>query len=187
LYSSVLSCFILERVRRNAPAFGELRMKIPAILWFIMGVGLLLLPRLTPPQIEIEWVTGSEYNTVGFNIYRAEQAEGPLIQINERLIVAEGDAVSGSQYRFVDQNVVAGQSYYYVLEDIEFSGSAQRHEAIIGQAANTRQWSLPLAVMSLLAGAGLLALEWRAAPRAAIPGQDDEKMDTSEYERNGKQ
>jgi hypothetical protein len=134
-------------------------MRLPAFLWLALGAALLGLTWLLPPEIEIEWVTGSEYETVGFNIYRADALDGPFTQLNAALIAAEGTVTSGSQYRFVDRYVNAGQIYYYVLEDIEFTGRRERHEPIIGQAANIRWWSWPLALVSFLLGIGLLLLD----------------------------
>ena len=131
-------------------------MKVTAVLWLVMAAGLLFLPSLTPPQIEIEWITGSEYNTVGFNIYRAEAAEGPFTRLNDSLIPAEGGAAGGGRYQFVDEQVTAGQRYYYMLEDIEFDGRREQHDPIVGQASDTRRGSWPLAAVSLLAGVGLL-------------------------------
>jgi len=142
-------------------------MKLPAFLWFILGAALLGLTWLLPPEIEIEWVTGSEYETVGFNIYRADSLAGPFTQLNAALIPAEGTVTSGSQYRFVDRNVIAGRVYYYVLEDIEFTGRRERHEPIIGQAADVRWWSWPLALVSFLLGIGLLFLD-RKRTRTAL-------------------
>jgi hypothetical protein len=144
-------------------------MKLPAFLWFIMAAALLALPWALPAQIEIEWVTGSEYNTVGFNIYRAEQAEGPFERLNDQLIPAEGGMTGGGQYRFLDETVTAGRSYYYILEDIEYSGQTERHEPIVGQSPDPRRWSWPLALLSGLFGAGLFIMDKRRAPQPNEP------------------
>jgi hypothetical protein len=149
-------------------------MKLPAFLWFIMAAALLALPWALPAQIEIEWVTGSEYNTVGFNIYRGDGAEGPFERLNEQLIPAEGGMTGGGQYRFLDETVAAGRSYYYILEDIEFSGQTEQHEPIMGQSPDPRRWSWPLALFSALFGAALLILDKRgAAPAQETPLRSD--------------
>jgi hypothetical protein len=77
--------------------------------------------------IKVEWSTASEIDTAGFNVYRSDNSEGPFVQINEQLITATGDTLSGGDYTYTDKNVVPGKLYYYELEDVEFNGSSSRY------------------------------------------------------------
>jgi hypothetical protein len=64
----------------------------------------------------IEWGTGSEINTVGFNIYRTETAQFSRDhRVNDVMIEACGDTI-GCQYTCTDEGLVAGVTYYYWLE-----------------------------------------------------------------------
>jgi hypothetical protein len=78
----------------------------------------------------VEWTTATEINTVGFNLYRSDSADGPYLKINANLIPASFDSVNGGQYRYEDRNVLSGKTYYYALEDVERTGVMVRHGPI---------------------------------------------------------
>lgn len=75
----------------------------------------------------VEWRTGSELNNLGFNVYRSTSADGNYVQINGSLILGLLTSAAGGNYYFVDQDVVAGQTYYYLVEDIDLNGQAKKH------------------------------------------------------------
>jgi hypothetical protein len=74
--------------------------------------------------VVIEWTTAAEIDNAGFNVYRAESAEGPYLKINEDLIFAQGSSTEGSSYEIVDEGLKNRKTYYYQLEDIDFSGQS---------------------------------------------------------------
>lgn len=83
--------------------------------------------------IVIRWSTETEVNTAGFNLYRALGEDGPWEKINERLIPGAPDPLRGGTYVFTDTEVIAGQAYWYELEEVETSGKTtrlQRTEAV---------------------------------------------------------
>ncbi|MGC8781249.1 MAG: hypothetical protein ACP5UQ_10325, partial [Anaerolineae bacterium] len=71
--------------------------------------------------ILVRWVTGIEIDSIGFRVYRALTATGPWVTV-----VHEEDARSDGEadtvYEFVDTEVFAGITYYYLLEEIEYDG-----------------------------------------------------------------
>lgn len=72
--------------------------------------------------IFLTWETASELNNLGFNLYRAEDPEGPKTQINLALIPSKSPGSTvGSVYEFLDTAVVAGLDYYYWLEALDFT------------------------------------------------------------------
>lgn len=89
----------------------------------------------SPSRVVIEWTTASEVNTAGFNIYRAESKDGSFAKVNEQLIPASVDAVAGGKYKYEDADVAAGHTYYYQLEDVEYSGTTTRHGPIVATAS----------------------------------------------------
>lgn len=106
-------------------------------LWVILaGFGLIVYGFILyrNPRIVIEWQTATEIDTVGFNLYRAEQPDGPYIRINEAIILSSGGSLRGDSYRYVDANVVPNRIYTYQLEDIDTQGKATKHEPISVQA-----------------------------------------------------
>ncbi len=89
--------------------------------------------KATPQEdhILIEWETATEINTLGFYIQRATGANGPFTEasrINPVLIPAEsledGDFLQPHQYEYRDVTAMPGVTYYYVLEEIDTSGSS---------------------------------------------------------------
>jgi carboxypeptidase T len=86
--------------------------------------------------ITLAWRTDSEVNNLGFNLYRASQANGPRIRINEDLIpslVAPGSAF-GAVYSYRDLTVARGLHYFYWLEDVDIYGHARLHGPVEARA-----------------------------------------------------
>ena len=78
-------------------------------------------------KISIQWLTASEIDNAGFNLYRSESEDGEYEQINDSLITAEGSATQGASYEFIDKNVQNRKTYYYKLEDIDLNGMSTMH------------------------------------------------------------
>ena len=74
-------------------------------------------------QVILKWKTETETENAGFNVWRADN----FVKINDAVIPALGSAVSGSDYDFVDQWVLNGKKYFYLLEDIDSSGISTFH------------------------------------------------------------
>jgi len=75
----------------------------------------------------LKWTTASEINNAGFNLYRAESADGNYAKINPSLIPAKGSPTSGATYQFIDDEVKNRKTYYYKLEDIDLNGKSTMH------------------------------------------------------------
>jgi hypothetical protein len=69
---------------------------------------------------------------VGFNVWRAEGFK----KVNNVVIPAGGSPVSGSEYDFVDEWVLNGKRYFYLLEDIDTKGISTFH----GPVKVTPRW-----------------------------------------------
>ncbi len=90
--------------------------------------------------IHLAWETGSELNSVGFNLYRAEAAGGAQTRLNAALIpsAAPGGA-QGATYEYVDESVSAGVTYHYWLEDVAADGSSTMHGPVSAQVTPQRR------------------------------------------------
>jgi hypothetical protein len=71
-------------------------------------------------KVELNWVTGVETDTKGFNIYRTE-AGGTTAQINAELIPATGSSEAGATYTYTDEDVQNRKTYTYLLESVDSS------------------------------------------------------------------
>ena len=74
-------------------------------------------------QVILKWKTETETGNAGFNVWRADN----FVKINDAVIPALGSAVSGSAYDFVDEWVLNGNRYFYLLEDIDTNGISTFH------------------------------------------------------------
>ena len=87
--------------------------------------------KLKRAGIRLVWETASEIDNLGFNVYRAEVADGPWMQLNDALIPSQAPgSPTGAIYRFTDRNVQVGGVYYYLLEDVDTHGQANAHGPI---------------------------------------------------------
>jgi hypothetical protein len=80
-------------------------------------------------QVRVAWVTASEIQNQGFNLYRSTTRNfNDAVQLNPALIpsAAPGSA-SGHEYEWIDSTATPGQVYFYWLEDVDFSNVATRH------------------------------------------------------------
>jgi len=77
--------------------------------------------------VVLEWVTASEIDNAGFNLYRAEGENGDYVKLNESLIPADGSPTEGAVYQFMDENVQNRTTYSYRLEDIDLNGKSTLH------------------------------------------------------------
>jgi hypothetical protein len=78
-------------------------------------------------QVTLKWETATEIDNVGYNIYRAEAAEGNYIILNSEMIQADGSSIEGAQYQFIDTDVQNRKTYYYKLEDIDLNSNSTMH------------------------------------------------------------
>lgn len=129
-------------------------------LWLVLGGGLIIYQLLTPPSVTVQWNTETELDTAGFNLYRSEVDENDYVLVNEALIYSKGNAISGATYTFIDDSVEAGKTFYYLLEEIQNDGTANRYEndkfsyTVPGMA----NWSVVLAAVAIVVGLGLLVV-----------------------------
>jgi len=78
--------------------------------------------------ISLGWETASELNNLGFNVYRAEAADGPRAKLNADLIASQAPGGSaGASYEFVDASAQAGATYFYWLEALDVYGTSELH------------------------------------------------------------
>ena len=143
------------------------------VCWLLFGLFLLNKHLSEPPSVTIEWETESEFETAGFNLYRSESPAGEYQQVNQQLIPSQGDASSGAVYAYRDDGVKAGISYYYRLEDVEYSSERTMHPPIEYKINRMDRYARPsLAYFGLFIGIGLTILGassvWLSRPTNVI-------------------
>lgn len=68
----------------------------------------------TPPAVVVTWSTGSEFDIVGFSIWRGDTESGPFGRLMT-FMPASDDPVIGHDYQYIDIAVESGRSYWYRL------------------------------------------------------------------------
>jgi hypothetical protein len=76
--------------------------------------------------VVVKWRTESELNNLGFDVYRSESLDGTFTKVNQTRIAGAGTDGTPHSYRFTDENVEVGQTYYYYIEDISYNGERHR-------------------------------------------------------------
>lgn len=123
----------------------------------IFSLLLVLLLGACSAPVRVEWRTETEMNTIGFNLYRGESAEGPFsVKVNDQLIPSSADALTGGSYSYVDKTAQAGVTYYYQLEEVEQNGRTNTFGPISVRAGGLAWWHLSI----LVALGGLVAFTW---------------------------
>ncbi len=78
-------------------------------------------------RVVITWSTEAEIDNAGFNVLRADAADGDYTKINAALIPAAGTPTQGASYSLIDTDVRNRNTYYYKLEDIDTNGKITQH------------------------------------------------------------
>ncbi len=81
----------------------------------------------TANRVDLKWVTETETNNAGFNIWRSEDDTNKFNKINDSLIMAQGGSSWGAEYSFTDSDIKHGRTYHYQLEDVELDGDSALH------------------------------------------------------------
>jgi hypothetical protein len=146
---------------RERKSKGNQRLFITAlgILWFIVAAALWINWERTGPRVDVTWETATEQGTAGFRLYRREGENGEFVPVSaDHFVQNLGGPTSGATYRYRDDQVEAGKTYFYLLEEIEADGSRHRYvnELLEYQVQDTIWWHAALIVLCCLAGAGML-------------------------------
>lgn len=141
------------------------------LLWIFASCAALGYELIRKPKLVIQWDTETEVNTAGFNLYRSIHIDGQYDRLNPSLIHGADDPLAGGKYIFTDENVEAGQVYYYQLEEVETDGRVNRIDVIQGRAPGVKYWFLALSVAGIffglvLVGKGLITIFRRQSKEA---------------------
>ncbi len=84
--------------------------------------------------VQLNWVTESEVNNQGFEIWRALEKEGTYQRIADYTthpeLKGQGNSTLRHEYRYTDQTVTSGHVYWYKLADVDVTGKRTFHGPI---------------------------------------------------------
>ena len=85
--------------------------------------------KLTNGSVLLQWTTQSEVDVLGYEIRRATLQEGPYATIasyqDHPQLRSPGNSSAKREYRYEDEQVLAGQTYWYKLISHDLDGSHQ--------------------------------------------------------------
>jgi uncharacterized repeat protein (TIGR01451 family) len=76
--------------------------------------------------VVVSWDTVFEKGTIGFYLYRFDEAAAAYVPVNEKLIPGLVYSPRGGAYRVVDRDALPGKPYSYQLVEIEASRAKER-------------------------------------------------------------
>ena len=107
----------------------------------------------------VQWETAIEIDSVGFNLYRAQAPAGDWVRLNATLVPSQSPgSVVGATYIWFDEDVKAGLTYYYKLEDVEVGGNSTFHGPISVRPGSPTAVILRTLGTDRVLGGGLLAI-----------------------------
>ena len=72
----------------------------------------------------LQWQTGTEIDTAGFKLLRADSTAGPFTYLSDiGIVAATGSAAVGDTYEATDEDASNGETYWYKLVEITFENS----------------------------------------------------------------
>lgn len=151
----------MARFIQLTPAISRKLLFVLGILWLLLGGGIVISQFFFSAGIVVEWVTETELQTAGFNIYRSTSSTEPFVQINKVMIPSQGSERSGSRYQYRDQEVQPGQIYFYKLEEVENDNSLQMFDIGSNSDPILDWWALLLAAVSISVGLFLLVTSFK--------------------------
>ena len=89
-------------------------------------------------KVELMWKTAREEGTAGFYVLRSRFKEGPFEALNSALIKSQ----TGGDYRYVDEDVQAGDRFYYRIRELDIYGVTEDHGLIQVEIALPREIAL---------------------------------------------
>jgi hypothetical protein len=123
-----------------------------AFMLIALVVGGMAWQEFTHAKVVVEWTTASELSTAGFNLYRSYSKDGVYEKVNPELVPASPDPLTGGSHTYLDEQVKAGTTYYYRLEEVELNGNAARYGPIEVQARRGGSFQLAISISALVIG-----------------------------------
>ncbi|MCX6639451.1 MAG: T9SS type A sorting domain-containing protein [bacterium] len=92
---------------------------------------------------EITWTTETEYDNLGFHLYRSTNQLTGFSRITSELIPSQGFSVSTQTYIYEDnRDLINGVTYFYKISDVDVNGRERVHE-IVASATPISQALIP--------------------------------------------
>jgi len=82
------------------------------------------------PVNTLRWITASEVDSFGFDIYRGTSPDGPFERITSEPLPGAGTTDEQTSYEYIDSEIDPTQGYYYYIESLSMQGVRERFSPI---------------------------------------------------------
>ena len=112
-------------------------------------------------SVNLRWETASEIDTIGYNLWRSSEEDGPYEQINDVRIPSVGGPEQGASYEYADMDCPG--LCFYELEDIDAAVVSTFHGPVSADAA-------PRVCGTSVASRGINHTVWFLTPLGVVLG-----------------
>jgi hypothetical protein len=84
----------------------------------------------TEAGVQIQWVTQTEVNNLGFHVLRSKSPDGPSEVITPKLIAGAGSSAMPQSYAFLDEDVDGKSTYFYRIQSVDLFGHQQNSSLV---------------------------------------------------------
>lgn len=91
----------------------------------------------------LRWKMASEVDNYGFDVYRAQQEDGPFERLTKKPIPGAGSSDVPTEYSYVDDTIAPDTEYFYYVESISMSGRRERFTPVVRVAPKKRPQGSP--------------------------------------------
>ncbi len=93
-------------------------------------------------KIIIEWITESEINNLGFEIYRSLAKDSGYVKLSSYKfnpgLQGAGSSSHYKKYKFEDKNVIKNITYWYKLIDVDYTGRKIEHGPVSARLLDSK-------------------------------------------------
>jgi hypothetical protein len=126
-------------------------------------------PSPGPLANTLKWSTASEVENFGYDVYRADTADGPWVRINAKPIAGAGTLDEPSYYQYADTDIDPTRTYFYYVESISLKGVREKFTPVIKAPPKRPAPGSPPASPEVLASPAPTAPASPAAPTTPAP------------------
>lgn len=97
-----------------------------------------LTARYAGGRAQLEWETAVESGTVGFYLHRWDDAAEKYVLVDDRMLLAADPAPQGASYRLADPQALPGNTYTYLIEEVDVTERERMHGPFTVQIPDLR-------------------------------------------------
>ncbi len=110
------------------------------MLLLLLFAGYLYLDSRAITPNTIRWVTQTEEDSFGYDVFRGPTEQGPFTRITPLPIASAGSTDIPQRYHFVDQGIEADTVYWYYVESISLTGRRERVTPVYASKPKSISW-----------------------------------------------